>query len=658
MTYRALDVAASFPFPFLGSGVAAYYKSASLLIWFERAADPAVLDEWPDAARHEVRGPVLVIETDDDLDLRLTDDAAWQTWADATAAALRRIHARAPIAFAAKEFADEGGMTPDAWHAWSVKQAPAIVARVGAKAIDPQTAALALPYVVPYLPRAAYGALRDAMLARLAPLVAKPGGRDVLELWSRFVQGLPVARRRALVATLHPAVAIAYALESEFALDDVLALGIARRAAKGAKADVRRLVDRLVEIAIASPPRKRAHRDAALAAAGACLAACTDAQRAMILAAQGDFDGAIAALETADADDDRYSRSVGVVLALATQRSHRAAIAACNALLADSEELVENPIAVANMLGEMLGTSRFAEAAALARSHLEAGRGMTAVLHTNAILAFAQAREIGVVAQREAARIAELLGDDDGSSFIDGGDLRGSAHAWLAQWYVVADQPGRAVKHLRHAATLEYADLSIALMSPQFAPIANRPEIKAMREAATTTAVKAKSKTIAKNDHDWWAIFSRGLMRHNAGDVKRALVDYERVLELNPDYPDVYINIGNIHWTRDKDIPTAIRWYDRALALAGRQVTGRLNRAEARLLVGDPRGALDDATIALDVEPRSAHGLCLRALAHLRLGDRRAAIADGRAATKLDRARSTIDNAELKAELDALLTTP
>ncbi len=661
--------ASRFPFPFLGSGVAAYYKSASLLIWFERAVDPTVLDEMPrgDAAHHVVSGRALVIETDDDLDLRLTEDAAWQKWADDTAAVLRRIHARAPIAFAAKEFPDEGGMTPDAWHAWSAKQAGAIVARVIDPATDWRTTDLALPYIVPYLSRVAYAALRDSMLTRLAPVVAKATGREALSTWSELVDGLPTARRRELVATLHPALAIAHALAGDEALRDVIALGIGKRVAKAASDDVRTLVDRLTWLAILTPPTKetataRTKRLAlakdALAAATPCLAvkgACTDAQRAMVLAAQDDFTGAITALDGAANDEERYSRAIGVVLALATKRSHRAAIAACNALAASSDELAENPVTVANLLGEMLGTSRFPEAAALARKHLEAERDMTPVLHTNAILAFSQARETGSIAQSEAARIEELLAEDDGDYFIDGSDIRGSAHAWLAQWYVVADKPARAIKHLQTAQRLGYADLSIALLSPQFAPIANRPAIKAMREAVTTAATKAKTKAIATNSHDWWAVFSRGLMHHNAGETKRAMVDYERVLELNPSYPDVYINIGNIHWTRDKDIPAAIRWYDKALALADRQVTGRLNRAEARLLVGDSRGALEDATVALESEPRSAHGLCLRALAHLRLGDRKAALADGRAATKLDAVRSTVDNAELKAELDALL---
>jgi len=178
--------------------------------------------------------------------------------------------------------------------------------------------------------------------------------------------------------------------------------------------------------------------------------------------------------------------------------------------------------------------------------------------------------------------------------------------------------------------------------------------VKVFFETDADAAIAAKTKQIRKNDRDWFAIFSRGLLYHESGNIERAIADYERTMELNPGYPDVYINMGNIFWTRDKNYAEAVRWYDRALALAENQITARLNRAEAKLYLGDAAGALSDATHAAALQANNPHTCFLAALAHHALGDDTAARDQARRGAKVDRAFSTIDRDDWKQQLSAL----
>jgi tetratricopeptide (TPR) repeat protein len=430
-------------------------------------------------------------------------------------------------------------------------------------------------------------------------------------------------------------------------------------------------------------PKKRAqspnlkHAEAILADAATNGASEEDlaAHRLALFSAQGRVDEAIATLKIKIKSEHSYmEEAIGIALAVATEGDHRKFLDACLKRIQAKPELLENPITVANVLGELVGKGNNEEAATIAIEHVKrmSSRGMTPVLYTNAILAFASANETGKEATTLAKKIEEKLSARDGAYFKNDGpqkkDLRGSAYAWLALFYARKKDVKAVVKNLEHAARVKYPDLTITELHPALAEVKKDPKVKAIFNRETDTAIAQKTKTITKNPRDWWAVFSRGLIYHERNDLDLAQVDYERTIKLNPRYADVYNNMANLILARGEansadtenpkasanDFEEAIRWYSKAIDLSKDFFIARMNRAEARLHIGDFKEALVDATNAIRVEPSAPNPHFFAALASAGLKDVRTAKKHASKGLELDGTMSDIDDEKWREKIKAL----
>lgn len=150
--------------------------------------------------------------------------------------------------------------------------------------------------------------------------------------------------------------------------------------------------------------------------------------------------------------------------------------------------------------------------------------------------------------------------------------------------------------------------------------------------AAYTEALKD---TGLANDRRATLLNDRAVAYAKAGEIKFALEDYNRAVQLAAEYPPAYNNRGNLLVAIGQ--PTeAIKDFDRAILLAPAYAAAYSNRANARLKLGQTADAVRDFTRAIELMPQSAPPLSGRGLAHLSSGKPHAAIRDFSRAVNAD----------------------
>jgi len=127
-----------------------------------------------------------------------------------------------------------------------------------------------------------------------------------------------------------------------------------------------------------------------------------------------------------------------------------------------------------------------------------------------------------------------------------------------------------------------------------------------------------------------FALNMRGCAGSAAGNYAAAIADFDRAAAISPSYARSYINRGYARH-RSGDLQGAEADYTRAVELRPRNALAHNNRGLVRQALGNCQGALADYTAAIELG-RDPRMLLLfrsnRAIAHLRLGDARAALAD------------------------------
>jgi tetratricopeptide (TPR) repeat protein len=192
------------------------------------------------------------------------------------------------------------------------------------------------------------------------------------------------------------------------------------------------------------------------------------------------------------------------------------------------------------------------------------------------------------------------------------------------------------------------AGLVIAIASdphPVFAadtPIALQPAeegaallIRGDAAAAVMSYSAALKDTGLPNDRRATILNDRGVANVRLGETKAALEDYNRAVELFPEYPVVYNNRGNLLLALGQT-EEATKDFDRALLLAPGYAAAYSNRGNAAMRLGKPAAALTDYTKAIELMPASAPPLSGRGLAYLAVGKPHAAIRDFSRAVSAD----------------------
>jgi tetratricopeptide (TPR) repeat protein len=103
------------------------------------------------------------------------------------------------------------------------------------------------------------------------------------------------------------------------------------------------------------------------------------------------------------------------------------------------------------------------------------------------------------------------------------------------------------------------------------------------------------------------------------GDLRAAIADYDRTLELDPGFARAYNNRGAARFILG-DSGGAMNDYNQAIALDPRGADAYRNRGLARYVTGALAEAISDLSQAIALNPREAESYALRGLARLEQG--------------------------------------
>ncbi len=142
--------------------------------------------------------------------------------------------------------------------------------------------------------------------------------------------------------------------------------------------------------------------------------------------------------------------------------------------------------------------------------------------------------------------------------------------------------------------------------------------------------------------------YNLGLAYYHQNDYKRAIADYDKAIQLKPDYVEAYYNRGLAYVG---DPGRAIADYDKAIQLRPDYSDAYANRGLAYYNKGDYDRAIADYDEAIQLAPPGRGGVVyyVRGLAYERKGENDKAVADFKKAIELT------SNPDLKQEAQAEL---
>ena len=120
---------------------------------------------------------------------------------------------------------------------------------------------------------------------------------------------------------------------------------------------------------------------------------------------------------------------------------------------------------------------------------------------------------------------------------------------------------------------------------------------------------------------------SRGMAQETLENFEQAKADYNKAIEINPEYGNAYNNRGNIK-AEEADYKGAIKDYSRAIQLNSQFVEAYCNRGIAKENLGNHSEALEDFDKAIELNPEYIDGYLRRGILKQDLGDYAGAIRD------------------------------
>ncbi|MDA7435790.1 tetratricopeptide repeat-containing serine protease family protein [Synechococcus sp. AH-601-C19] len=123
----------------------------------------------------------------------------------------------------------------------------------------------------------------------------------------------------------------------------------------------------------------------------------------------------------------------------------------------------------------------------------------------------------------------------------------------------------------------------------------------------------------------------RGIAKIGLKDYQGAISDYNKAIEINPNYSDAYTNRG-IARSRLADYLGAIDDSSQAIKIDPQHSVAYASRCNAKTKLKNYQGAISDCDIAIMIDPQYAEAFDARSTAKSGLGDQQGAIADAKKA--------------------------
>ncbi len=174
--------------------------------------------------------------------------------------------------------------------------------------------------------------------------------------------------------------------------------------------------------------------------------------------------------------------------------------------------------------------------------------------------------------------------------------------------------------------TLAPAELALARLSRGAARIAmgNRP----LATDDYLEALKHYDGAIDPQHPDALSLYRRGAARDGLGQTERALADYNRAIQLGPDYPLAYYGRAVMLATHQRAYGRAIEDFDKVLVLVPDSVEALIRRGDAYSQLGDFGHAIGDLDRAVALAPEDEQAYLYRGIAHSRRGENDLALLD------------------------------
>ena len=148
-------------------------------------------------------------------------------------------------------------------------------------------------------------------------------------------------------------------------------------------------------------------------------------------------------------------------------------------------------------------------------------------------------------------------------------------------------------------------------------------------------AIADYNKAIELNPQFAEAYNNQGVAKGESGDYQGAIADLDKAIEINPQLTEAYLNRGIAKGTSD-DYLGAISDFDKAIELNPQYAEAYYNRGIAKGDSGDYQEAIADYNKAIELNPRYAEAYNNRGIAKMNSGDYQEAIVDYNKAIELD----------------------
>ena len=165
-------------------------------------------------------------------------------------------------------------------------------------------------------------------------------------------------------------------------------------------------------------------------------------------------------------------------------------------------------------------------------------------------------------------------------------------------------------------------------------PFTNSPEH--IRGGLTTEAVRACLRSLQLRTFQGAKLYNdRGLAKSESRDFPGAITDYNKAIEIDPQYAKAYNNRG-LAKSESRDFPGAITDYNKAIEIDPQYAKAYNNRGLAKSESRDFPGAITDYNKAIEIDPQYAKAYNNRGLAKSESRDFPGAITDYNKAIEID----------------------